>query len=506
LGGIAYQLVGTGCGWVRRRKESVVFVDETLVRRHMTVDFELPPHVEAAQETNGDAVYYAPLFFLQKGSDRPFVATDPLGPPEPHFASFDYRNESGTALSLPARRWNALVTEAMLWVAARAAAEHDPALNVDDDLALGVRGLLRSICEADRRDAGSVLSLLRSTPQAERESRFVQTLDGNNATFRELLTAAAVSSVVMVPLIGEGRRRGIHKLAYDEQIVFFLPALRALGARLGWTGYEVWLDTPFIAASSYHFEAAAPAGLEIYDSGLVEVAGDSAQRAHTGPPTLARVSGFASGVHLYASDASDRRKAFAWVRLRVRRHDFVGGAVAAALMVTVSLWLGYAVRHEAARAVSNAPSLLLLFPGALAAYVARPGRHRLTARMLLVARQLLALASVLPFLAAASLTLSRTSVTSGSSTQTASTAFFSWWLWLAVASSVVFAALLITRLLPQPQISLAGRFWTWLRDLYTWSCVGPAQCEGPSPLTRARAAVVRCYRAACGRRDETAAP
>src|SRR3954451_12852644 len=106
LGANAARLLSDVGGWMVRRKESVDVLDETLVRRHMSVDFDLPDWVWPTHNNSaGLPVAYAPLFFLQKGSDDlPDPSAVMLDPP-PHFANFDLRDAASRSMSLPPRTW-----------------------------------------------------------------------------------------------------------------------------------------------------------------------------------------------------------------------------------------------------------------------------------------------------------------------------------------------------------------------------------------------------------------
>jgi hypothetical protein len=252
----------------------------------------------------------------------------------------------------------------------------------------------------------------------------------------------------MVPLFGAASLAGIRKLSYDQQI---LPlrgnGLQRLAARFGWTGYLLWVDAPFIGAGNFHFEFEAPPGLEAFDAGIFEVA---ARRRRAIPsPALARASGLTSRVHLYAAEAQHRHEALSWVRLRVRRQDFVGGAALAALLVAAVLWIAYVLRNEVVNAPGGIPALLLLFPTAIGAYIVRPGAHRLTVRMLLWARLLLAAISTLPFADAAAL-----AVTPRKAGMLTTTTFQTVWLITAILGSACLVGLFAAWALPAPEISL----------------------------------------------------
>jgi hypothetical protein len=461
LGRRASTLLTGDLSWIRRRKESVVLLDETILRRQMSVDYELPDTIPKTEDSpTGDPVYHAPLFLLQKGSDAKFDPAAPLNDPEPHFANFDFRDRNGSSLSLPTRVWNANVSVAALKSVAEDAADRlGLALEENEQ---GLDEFLSYVCCSEQLLAVKQLEALRELGKGGEGARGIQALEPEiglllslqrDHAFRALLEACAISSIVMVALHGNAAKAGIIKLSYDEQIASLDHAGRkSVAARLGWVGYELWVDTPFVGAANYHFEIQAPAGLEMYDAGLVEVpfsrsSRDGARLAHS--PQIARISGFATRVHLYVSEAQQSRKAFAWVRIRARRQDFIGGATLAASAVSLVLLAGWALASEIKNSPSTVPTLLLLFPTGLAVYAIKPGRHRLTTRMLSYARGLLGVVLALPFFAAAALDLNRRNE-DGS---LASEYFACWWFWLGIAGVFCFAALLLAYFLPQPEIN-----------------------------------------------------
>lgn len=464
--------------WVIRRKENVTFVDETLVRRRMSVDFELPPWVEPIHETRDqEPVFYAPLFLLQKGSDDLPEPGRVMVEPPPHFAAFDVRNGSGEAMSLPPRVWNATVSIEALKVATRMAAQ-EGRITVGATQWIWLEVLYEYICRKERNEAVQMLIELKHAPVDTLKPRhlLLRLLLEKAPTLDWMLEACSKSSVAMVPLVGSRATQGVVKISYNEQIARFggLKNLadrrgrRALaklaGSRIGWSGYDVWIDTPFIGAGSYHVEVVAPVGLEAYDAGLFEVPEDPEKIEQLDRiPHLSRVSGLAGEVHLYTPDAGRKRGALSWVRLRVRRDEFLTTAAVVSFMIAGILWVANSATAEIKASPRGVPALLLLFPGAVAAYLARPVAHRLTTRILTVARTIMVLVAALPYVAAVSLALAQ----HDSSGQITSDSFKGWIFWLAVAASTGFVALLATRFLPQPTIRwqrAAKRFgWVWTK-------------------------------------------
>jgi hypothetical protein len=475
LGREAARLLTSEPRFIRRRKEKVSLLDETTGRRQMSVDFELPASSRPLGWWRGEPVFYAPLLFLQKGSDEPFDPGAALDDPEPHFANFDFRDQAGRALSLPPRTWNAEVSTRMLQHALRDAARRQR-LQVVPRLLAGIDKLLADICSSEQLRAVGLLTQVRDDEIRSNEERLLWALDGRDSTLHRLLDACAISSVVMVPLVGVGAGAGILKLSYDEQVADLRRRrLRGLLSALGWLGLSYWWELPYLGAATYHFEIEAPPGLEIYDAGLIHVSGRPlrARRRPDPRPTMARASGAASRIHLYAPGAARTAEALAWVRLRVRRHEFIGGAAVATSLVAAVLWAAYFARGPIKDTPTAAPSLLLLFPSAVAGYAARPDPHRLTARMLRLARRLVVISAALPFVAAGALAVAERDKKG----HVIDLGFATTWLVLAIVATVIAGAVIVARLLPWPSVD--RQRWANRAGLD----VGPTTRNHPMPLT-----------------------
>lgn len=454
--------------WLLRRKEKAALLDDSVIRRQMSIDFVLPSSVASRACIAKQEVWYAPLFFLPKGLDEPFDSEAPLGPPEPFLANFDFRDRHGQALSLPSRTWNGLITTEMLRTLIEASLEKQ---GFDmTDLRDGIQRFAFNLCTSDHRSAALILETLRKQYQADDEpdsiSGAIGAADWVDERLARMLEVCSGASVAMIPLIGPECRQGIVKLSFDEEVTSVTSGAqrwqRAL-AGIGWGGYELWAETPYIGAASYHFEFEAPEGLEIYDSGLVRVDGPRPDNNDPHPGTkLDRVSGYCSRLHLYEPNASETLKSFAWVRLRVRRQEFVGGAAIAGFVVALAMWAAYFVAGDAALTPTAIPTLLLLVPSVIAAYAVRPGPHRLTARMLLPARWIVALSATIPFVAAAILALAQRDEDSGEVTNRA---FENCWLVGAAAATVLALILFGTRSFPIPELKARQRKrWFYDRD------------------------------------------
>lgn len=454
LGRDAERLLREITSWVVRRKETFTPEDDRIVRRAMSVDFELPSWVQvhgAPKDADDDDVLehgisYAPLFFLQKGSDDLPPPSAVLEVPPPHFAGFDLRNQTGRAMSLPPRSWNAQVSLQAMLCALRAAATA-PDIDLTEDGNTYAAEALSIIATADRNEAVQLLSELRQVETADTELAAVHLALLADDNFAWLVAACAVASIAMVPLIGREGRRGIVKLEYLHEIDF-RPTRNVLRPAAGFEAYEFWFDTPYVGARTYHVEIPAPPGMEFVDAGLIRV---KEYEANPNPldheVLLDRASGFAQQVHLYVDSAGAQHGTLTWIRLRTRRREFVVGATFLAFIISAVLWIAYGLQENVRSAAAGMPALLLLFPAAAATYAARAGSHAISKKALFVARGLLMLASAMPYTAAGVIALSprHGDIIVGQ-------AFECWLFGLAVTASSCALLLLVGSLLPQPRV------------------------------------------------------
>jgi hypothetical protein len=256
----------------------------------------------------------------------------------------------------------------------------------------------------------------------------------------------------MVPLFGDHALQGIVKLAYDQEIIRG-HLLRSLLIGTGLEGYEVWFDSPYIGAGTFHVEITAPEDVEMYEAGVIPVA--SAGEKPKEPYELQRRSGRASKVHLYVDDARNQHGALTWIRLRARRRGFVGVAATVAVMIATLLWLAYLLADQVKSSPAGAPELLLLFPAVIAAYAGRAGRHPFTTRFLFVARMALLSVSATPFIAAAAVAL-----VPRSNGKLVDERFHGWWLGSAIFATACAFVLILACVMPLP---LRTRQKIWFR-------------------------------------------
>jgi hypothetical protein len=438
LADLCIRFVCEDSSWVMRRKESVVVVNQTTLRRQLSVDFEFADVAEAVATTSdGKAVHCVPLLLLRKAPAA--------------FTGFDFFDESGRSLPLPLRIDNAEVSAATLERLAVRVLSTSPKGSTQTSSEL-IRRLRDVALEPDGDLAEDLLKQI-SDPMERDPDRSDKRVLWANEDFRWLAESLAASSIVVVPLSDIGGSRRIVKLSYDETLsparrdwtVGRFRRFRRLRQRVlesvGWRGYVLYIDSPFIGGRTYHFELSAPEGMIITDGLLVDAASVQYEK---GPR---------SRVHFYVPDAESKRQALSVFQFRIRAGGFVAGAWVTAMIIAITLTACWHWADHLTGTSNSAPALLLLFPGIVAAYVGRVGDHPLTGRLLANARRLLFLAGALAYVGAARLAVISTEYPAST------TSLRHLFLGLAVGGWIILAALLATRQLP---LSLISPLRQWL--------------------------------------------
>lgn len=407
------RLIRNAPGWVHRRVETLTFVDEGAVKRHLSVDFTLPGNFPPAFTlSDGQRVSYVPLTWLprlRRGStsdERRRRFRGHRGP-----VRIDVRDEHGGAM--PALSWqdNSRVTGAMLGILAREVlAPHRLAGELNGVLgdalvkmpfrpyAQAIR-LTRAILNPDSGEWDSF--------RADATARRVLAADEE---FRNLLSLATGHSAVMVPLIGPPRQRRVLKLSYEEQLDSerdgILAWIRAHVGSIPWRPEVASIKFPSIGMEeAYHVQVFVPLNVEMTEarldawSPLDSITPDLFLQKLPKAEVTKVVEGFTTRAHLYVGDGGVRNGALR-VGIRGERRGLLTWAPAASLGISLVLlaywrWLDELVKHS-----SSAIAFLGLAPGIVAAYLGRPGEHALARNLLLFARLLLAVAAALVFAAA----------------------------------------------------------------------------------------------------------
>jgi hypothetical protein len=344
-------------------------MDETALKRQISVDFTLPEKLEGGAQLDkiDELGFPAPVFMLPKAPAR--------------LMSFDMVDASGKSLPLMTSAENRCASGATLVAMAEAV------LNTDSDgpsLSDNLRSALEEIAKADTPNAENLANKLFDaehlailTPELE------LLLDDKRFCF--WLSTLAHSSIIPVWCL-DGPKREIIKLSFREPIKHELP----LGSKLGWSPYELSITSSYIEAQNHHFEAVAPHGMRITRAQLASDSSDDHDE------------GFLRRLHLYLPSSEQAGGALAKVNLRVSARGFLRDAWLPALLVTGSLAGAWIRAEEIVTNPNSSPSLFLLLPGLIATYLSRPDRHALTSRLLSTARIVLMGTALFAFIAAGS--------------------------------------------------------------------------------------------------------
>lgn len=426
IGAASTYLLYDDSSWIKRRKDSIVLLDDQWARRQVTLDFVLTDELrELANDECQPLLFYVPLVLFPK-KPRSFMR-------------FDVHDEGDRSLPLMTRQENALVSVHALYAAARQAIgektnAHDvSAVELEDE----IRKDLRAVAAATPDAALNARRLLLDTKDSLRGVRNALRASQRFKWFSLLL---AENSIAVGQVLDDRRSRRILKLSYEERVVDRthsvdhrdLPDARS--SQQGLRAYPVVIRNPYIGSSTYHFEFEAPDGLEAVGARLLDERGNDLT-GKAAPPSPApapdedapdpeaaaidklvaeagiepdRGTGEGTRVHLYLPDATLATEARVWIGLRVRRERFISEAAVAASAISVVLMAYVWFADQLVENGASAPALLLLFPGLIATLIGRAGGHFLISRLLRRARYLTFISGAYAFAAAFALVINGT--------------------------------------------------------------------------------------------------
>jgi hypothetical protein len=375
--------------WIQRRVEQIRFVDRTMVRRQISIDFRVP-----AQGLSNDGVTYLPISVLRSW---------------PPVLNFSLRDADGRPMSLLSKKATNTLDERVLM----GLAEH-----AMDARAEEIAPYVRRIINDEGRRARRAFTILRDAIEGIAEEGI-----GETDVYAQLVDLAAVmvdSTMLWIPAPGDPESRHIIKLSYDEPIVRRLLLGRRLLTALSWRSIVIAFDVPHVGdANSYHLEIEPPEPLEMRRSQLVlasdpspgslrqrlrEQALATVERARvriafalelplpssTPIDTTRNAQLLTRRTHLYASGDRAKGDALASVRLDVPRAGTLTAAVVVGWLVAGAMYALDYLRADilAARSGGHPPSysaavgFLLLAPPLLAYILLRSSEHPLTSRLL----------------------------------------------------------------------------------------------------------------------------
>jgi hypothetical protein len=409
---------------MHRRVESIEILDDRSIHRRVSLDIAIEPDqvFPMNQGLDPTTLGFTPLTLLRKEVLRNFDLRDRHGQPLPMLTKEQIDKIAVDCLIF--------IAEGILGAALPGSLEHN----------------LRFVVAAHPEIARREFEYWRWAATDPRNP--------DHGTWKALMTEEAfvdfanslVDNFMLLAATGEfPSERQVLKLGYEE---LFTDEDRsgswsAFSVLFGWSRKCISVDVPAVSLStSYHLEVAAPADLEI----------DAAQLRfeHVDPseggsiPERVTVGGGLQHAHLYAGNVGSGFHAKAVIFLRRQRDAYLTSAFLTALLVCILLAfglsrLGNLLGSEHAGQGQTAGALLLITPTLLAAYIARPGEHRLASKILKGVRALVVGTAFCSIVAVGVLV-------GGYSTRTSQAV---WGLDLIVASCIALG-LLASLLLPRP--------------------------------------------------------
>lgn len=390
--------------WIFRRVEKIEFLNASLARRHISVDFAVP--TIGLRDNYDDGEQYVPISILRSW---------------PPVHRFDLRDEAGRPLPLLSRKTTqTLDAELLLGLA------HE----IFGSRARSLSSPISRIVEGEGAVAARAFQVLRSLVDDHAKRRGLP-----NRQRSEFLALAAIlrnSSLLWIRVDErerDGRDRRIVKLAYSEPVRRRLLWVSGFLASLWLRPLVVSFDAPHVGdTKTYHLEIEAPEGMEIVDARL-DVWTDptppnkwvariqrrlavSLDRLATWGARAASVPSIAperhiatmtQSCHMYVSSTHRRSFGLATVRFLPERRGTLTASVIVSALVTCTLIAFNQLQSDLFKTVTTSNSyggallgssvaFLLIAPGLTTYVVLGSHEHGLTKQMLLGTRCLTFLA------------------------------------------------------------------------------------------------------------------
>lgn len=396
--------------WIHRRVERIRFLDRRTIRRQVSVDFTLPTGITSVGTFENRPVYIAPLFLLVRDRPRPLREGrkwDRWTPwrdeyrkrlPMSLFSEVTLRDESGARLPLATRHQSALLANAILQKAAAQAIKHPLSTKLRDEIT--------NVAEGNRLERRTALENILVDDETALDPEYAKLRDTD---FAELACTLATHLPIVCLFTGGAPGRSIVKIAYDEPLDEESLATRGrLRRGIGWKSEYLSVRVNEIgAAASHHIEVEIPEELQVNSVALTGKQYVAANRPwgeleRKEKSYFIRQVGSASNGNVYLTELpAERRMGRVSVKMRVRRTRFLMGALVASGIITAVLAALATLAPEILRTDNSQTSVaaLLLLPSVVATYIARPGEHVISARMLRWSRFALIGNAALPFLA-----------------------------------------------------------------------------------------------------------
>lgn len=386
VGANVLRLVSTWPQWVKRRVETVDFVDEATIRRSVRVDLDLSEHLADKVRVDWKGLLLVPIAALRRRPHATFVV-DEQDAMLPRLNKFEERE---------------------LCYAAMHGWAEQTASRADVLLPPGFAAQLRKVVfdTHTRRTAQDLLG---------QDNDGCRTLaHADNGAFRAALEDLTENFYLLVPLRVDSAARRVLRYCYFETLKPDTRDLNLWRRFLGWvqlTDTRYVIDVPSAGdCESFHFEVNAPWDLTFATAEITVTRGG---RQVAPDPPQPDGDWHPGKAHIFLTIGEAISKGEATVVMRPMPTGVVRASYLSVLLISAVLLAGTALLlldrvGVASTDFHTSPAsltLLLMLPVAAAAYLSRPAEHRLTAKLLFNVRISVVVAAVMPFLVAATLGL-----------------------------------------------------------------------------------------------------
>lgn len=295
--------------WIHRRVERIAFTGQSVIRRHVSIDFHIPPHAvlmssgasAAAREVVGTPVAPAAHALTPGGRSTVDPAEtddadsnapeendlDTVQPPAarkyrlvpisllrswPPVLSFDLRDHRGAALTLFSKSVSSYLDLEVLRKLARSTLGATVAQTIDF--------ALTNVTHAEGQQSRDGAQFIEDTITEWLEQGGRPPAGRDAATqFTDLCLALCESTLLWVAVEGEPLDRVLVKLAYDQPLNRRLTWWRRPLTALGWATEVTHIQVPHIGtAGSYHLQIAVPEPIQVVRARLRTVDDEAPSR------------------------------------------------------------------------------------------------------------------------------------------------------------------------------------------------------------------------------------
>jgi hypothetical protein len=374
--------------WLRRRVETVSFLDVDTIERRTTLDVDIAQLKMASAKCPMDRAYpLVPIAVLRKDL----------------LVDFDLRDRFGGALAVVPRSVDSYFAWSALCVAA------DGVLGAPlHRRSIAVATRLRELAydfpeENDTLYSEFLASWEKPNSWAAEDHETWRTLLENEG-FSRLLRDLTFNFILLTQVATDSHLQ-IVKFSYQEYVPY---TELFVTERLGLKATELSVVAPSVGwGCSYHLRVEAPTDIALTEVGLFRV-----QRAPVripGPAESYEARLGAESVQVYTATGIERGEHVVAVSMRVQILGFLRAMWLTSVAMAGILIAGrvFISRLETATQQRSdaAIALLLVAPSLVAAYLVRPGEHVIASRLLRPIRYALAVAACLNYVGAAALVL-----------------------------------------------------------------------------------------------------